>query len=107
MVMVGEWVWVQADKRRVGLVLVVQDEDLIVALGTGTEREPPRVVINHRCGLGLRLGLEKPTYFYPATIRKVAAAAVYRSCGGCPSDVLLSLRALLPSISPPPVAPKP
>ncbi len=100
MAIVGEWVWIEADKLRVGLVPQVQGDRILVALGTGTVREPPRVVIEPQTRLGRRLGLTKDTYFYPATIRGLAAGSVRRSCGSGPMEKFCAIEALLPDVPP-------
>lgn len=99
----GEWGWFRDDARepkmRVGVVVGVADDGrLFVALGTGTERRPPWYILDHRCRLGLRLGLSKPTYFYPGMIRLLPASNQVRSHGLGPPEVFLDIQELLPHI---------
>lgn len=100
MASVGEWVWIEADKLRIGLVLQVQDDRILVALGTGTLRDPPRVVVEPQTRLGRRLGLSKPTYFYPATLRVLQADRVRQRCGSGPMEKFCEIQAMLPEVPP-------
>lgn len=93
---VGEWVWIWADKLRIGVVLMIQDTRVLVALGTGTLREPPRACIEPMTRTGKRLGLMKATYFYPATIRALEVSAIDRRCGRGPAEIFNEIRAFLP-----------
>lgn len=100
---VGEWGWFLDDaptpKERVGVIVAATTDGLIfVALGTGTERRPPWYVVDPNSRLGRKLGLWKPTYFYPGTIRLLPASHQRRKHGFGPPEVFAAIKDLFSEI---------
>jgi hypothetical protein len=67
----GEWGWFDTSahtaggKTRVGIVVGIAGDQILVAVGTSTDRGPPRHTVLEGGRLGRRLGLRNPTHFYP------------------------------------------
>lgn len=85
----GSLAWIYdagSDKDRPAIVLrETPNGRWLALLGRENPGHPPRMTISQNCRAGRRLGLSKPTNFFPKPAI-VAPAAFRRECGTCPQD---------------------
>lgn len=104
MPVLGEWGWfdtsvvVRDGKTRVGIVVAVAGDQLLVVVGTSTDRGPPRHTVLERGRLGLRLKLKNPTYFYPYAILRLPATSMTASHGRGPPEEYIAIQELFPHV---------
>lgn len=104
MPVLGEWGWFDTSahtaggKTRVGIVVGIAGDQILVAVGTSTDRGPPRHTVLEGGRLGRRLGLRNPTHFYPYGFLKLPASSMTSSCGRGPPEEYLAIQALFPHV---------
>lgn len=67
-----------ASKDRAVMVLELAGTDVVVAWGTGTPRDEPRVMVEPRTQPGMNWGVNKPTYFYEGNVRRIEGTSFKR-----------------------------